>query len=179
MSSRPLQYAVYKGMSGKNGAVQFNFQPPHYYKDKEKDFAGTRALDQDGRLLEAQGWRQREGAVFVEAAPTVGPNKYDWDQKITFALSVTDMGKIVHFLTTGKDLSIMHDPGAKSDTQGQVKKYFNITSPKGLLEGGALLTLSQNGVKGEMRHTIGLTPDECMVLRQLLLTAIPGALQWD
>lgn len=179
MSTRPLQYAVYKGMSGKFGAVQFNFQPPHFYRDREKDFTGDRALDQDGKLLEAQGWRQREGAIFVEAAPTTGANKYDWDQKITFALSVTDMGKIVHFLTTGKDLSVMHDPGAKTEKQGTVKKYLNLQSPKGLLEGGAMLQLSQQ-TTGEDRvsHTIPLSPDECMVIRQLLLTAISGALNW-
>lgn len=165
-------------MSGKFGAVQFNFQPAHYYREKEKDFDGSRALDQDGRLLENQGWRQREGAIFVEVAPTTGQNKYDWDRKITFALSVTDMGKIVHFLATGKDLSIMHDPGAKSDRAGSVKKFLNLTSPKGLLEGGAMLQMSQTSEEDKLTHVVPLSPDETIVIRQLLLTAISAALQW-
>lgn len=178
MAQRPLQYAVYKGMSGKFGAVQFNFQPAHYYREKEKDFDGSRALDQNGRLLEDQGWRQREGAIFVEAAPTTGQNKYDWDRKITFALSVTDMGKIVHFLASGKDVSIMHDPGAKTEKQGSVKKYLNLTSPKGILDGGAMLQLSQQSGEEKLSHTVPLSPDECIVIRQLLLTAVSAALQW-
>lgn len=177
-NSRPLQYAVYKGMSGKFGAVQFNFQPPHYYREKEKDFTGDRALDQDGRLLEQAGWKQREGAIFVEVAPTSGQNKYDWDRKINFALSVTDMGKIIHFLASGKDTSIMHDPGAKTDKQGSVKKYLNLSSPKGILDAGAMLTLSQTSDQDKLQHTVPLSPDECIVLRQLLLSAVPAALQW-
>lgn len=179
MTQRPLQYAVYKGMSGKFGAAQFNFQKPHFYnRDGEKDFVGDRALDTDGRLLESQGWKQREGAVFVEVATTVGPNKYDWEHKITFALSVTDMGKIVHFLTTGKDLSIMHDPGAKTDKQGSVKKFLNLSSPKGLLEGGAMLQLSQTAEDTKTSHTVPMSPDECIVLKQLLARAISAALNW-
>jgi hypothetical protein len=178
MAQRPLQYAVYKGMSGKFGAVQLNFQPAHFYREKEKDFDGHRALDDNGRLLEAQGWRQREGAIFVEAAPATGQNKYTWEDKITLALSVTDMGKIVHFFSTGKDLSIMHDPGAKTEKQGAVKKYLNLSSPKGLLEGGAMLQLSQTAGEERLSHTVPLSPDECIVMRQLLLTAISTALLW-
>lgn len=179
MSQKPLQYAVYKGMSGKFGALQLNFQPPHYYKDRDKDFTGTQALDSKGRVMEDQGWKQREGAIFVEAAPTVGANKYDWDQKITFALSVTDMGKIVHFLVSAKDLNIMHDPGAKSESAGAVKKYLNMSSPKGLMDGGAMLSLSQQKGSEKITHTIPLSPDECIVIRQLLMAAIPSALAWD
>jgi Whirly transcription factor len=178
MVQRPLQYAVYKGMSGKFGAVQLNFQPAHYYREKEKDFTGERALDRSGRVLEAEGWRQREGAVFVEVAPPSGANKYDWEKKITFALSVTDMGKIIHFLTTGKDLAIMHDPGAKTEAQGAVKKYLNLTSPKGLLDGGCMLQLSQSSSEDKLSHTVPLSPDESIVIKQLLLTAVASALQW-
>lgn len=179
MNTRPLQYAIYKGMTGKFGAVQFNFQPAHYYRDKEKDFTGDKALDSENRVLDSQGWKQREGAVFVEVAPAVGSNKYDWEQKITFALSVTDMGKIIHFLTTGKDCSIMHDPGAKTEKQGTVKKFLNLTSPKGILEAGCMLQLSQTSGNEKISHTVPLTPDECLVVRQLLATAVGSALLWN
>lgn len=179
MSTRPLQYSIYKGMSGKFGAVQFNLQPAHYYKDKLKDFTGDQALDDQGKLRETAGWKQREGAVFVEVAPSVGSNKYDWEQKITFALSVTDMGKIVHFLSTGKDTSIMHDPGAKTETAGAVKKFLNLSSPKGILEGGCMLQLSQTKGSEKIGHTVPLTPDECLVVRQLLLSAISTSLNWN
>lgn len=174
-----LQYAVYKGMSGKFGAAQFNFQPAHFYKDKQKDFTGDRALDQDGRILEDQGWRQREGAVFLEVAPPLGQNKYDWEKKVTIALSVTDMGKIVHHLTTGTECKITHDPGAKSERQGEIKKYLNLTSPSGIMDKGCLLSVSQTAGDDKVSYTVPLSPDECLVIRQLMLTAVSRALQWD
>jgi len=37
---RPLQYAIYKGMAGKWGAIQLNLQPPHFYSGKNKDYTG-------------------------------------------------------------------------------------------------------------------------------------------
>lgn len=180
-SNRPLQYAVYKGMSGKFGAAQFNFQPAHFYKDRDKDFTGKFALDAQGKLLEDQGWKQREGAVFIEVAPPLGGNKYDWEQgkKITMALSVTDMGKIVHHLSSGTECKIMHDPGAKTATQGAVKKYLNLSSPEGIMTRGTLLSLSQDSGGDKNNVTVPLSPDECIVVRQLLLTAISRALQWE
>jgi hypothetical protein len=176
---RPLQYAVYKGMSGKFGAAQFNFQLPHFYKGKDKDFTGDKALDQYGKLMEVEGWRQREGAVFLEVAPPLGSNKYDWDKKITMALSVTDMGKIVHHLTSGKDCALTHDPGAKTDKQGEVKKYLNMSSPEGIMDRGTMLRLSMDNAGEKVNYTVPLSPDECMVVRQLMLTAIGRALQWE
>ncbi len=175
---RPLQFSVYKGFSGKFGAVQLNYQPPHFYRDREKDFTGELALDQNGKLLDQAGWKQREGAIFVEAAPASGANKYDWDKKVTFALSVTDMGKIVHFLVTGKEVSLMHDPGMKTDSQGAIKKFLNLTSPKGLLDGGAVLQLSQTRGEEKLSHIVPLSPDECIVVKELLQRAIPAALKW-
>ncbi|MHA2069740.1 MAG: hypothetical protein ACXABY_35705 [Candidatus Thorarchaeota archaeon] len=59
---RPLTYKIYKGMGGKQGCFQFSLSSA--YSGKRKD----------------------EGAVFIEAAPTIGPNEYDWDNKTIFAL---------------------------------------------------------------------------------------------
>jgi hypothetical protein len=176
--SKPLTYAIYKGMSGKFGGLQFSAQLPHYYNQKDKDFTGERALDGNGRIREADGWKQREGAVFVETSQAIGANKYDWDNKITFALSIEDIGKVLFFLETGANLSIMHDPGAKTEAQGAIKKYLNLSSPKGLLEGGAFLKLTMEGMGQKKEHMIPMTPDECIILRQLLKTMAPKCLNW-
>ena len=70
----PLQYSIYKGTGGKWGAIQFNLQPPHYYNGKQKDFVGTEAIAEGRRLNE--GWKIREGAIFMEAAPARDKNVY-------------------------------------------------------------------------------------------------------
>lgn len=176
MSKRPLQYAVYKGVGGKFGALQFNFQSPHYYKGTVKDFTGKTALDQDGRLLE--GWRQREGAVFVEAASAIGKNQYDWENKITFACSVSDMGKVSLSLTTSAALDIMHDPGAKTENEGAVRKHLKLLFAEKVTTKGCIAIVSEQKGDDKKEHKIPLSADECIALRQLYLTAIPKALAW-
>lgn len=174
---KPLQYAVYKGMGGRFGAAQLNFQKPHYYRDREKDFEGRVALDSTGRLQE--GWKLREGAVFLEATSPSGKNSYDWDQKVNIALSITDMSKLVLGLTTGRKVEILHDPGMRTQAQGAVIKRLGLESPKGIQEGGAILTASQTIGQDTVRHTVPLSPDECLAMRTLLMAAIPRALAWD
>jgi len=104
------------------------------------------------------------------------------------ALSVNDMGKIVFYLKTAPftvpegtkapdGLSIMHDPGAKSDSAGAVKKFFNLNSPKGT-KAGCLLSISMVSGGETLRHTVPLTGDEVLVLSTLLQSAIPSALNW-
>ena len=179
---KPLQYAIYKGMGGKFGAVQVNLQPPHYYRmvdgKSQKDWDGDRALDSTGRIKDTEGWKQREGAVFLEATSSVGDNQYDWEQKVTVALSVTDMGKLTIGLKTGKETKLMHDPGAKTERAGVTSKHITLTSPDGVMSRGCMLQVSQKTGDTRKSHTIPLSPDECLVLGTLLTTAIPKALGW-
>lgn len=182
---KPTQWAVYKGLTGKNGAVQFNLQLPHYYTDDKrvpKDFTGSQALDSLGKIKD--GWKQREGAVFIEMSSAIGPNQYDWEHKITMALSITDMGKVLEFLRTGKSLALMHDPGAKSDSQGEIRKHLNFDSPNGIMgkegaRGGCIIRCSMSAGGNTTTHTVPLSTDECIVLQQLLQAAIPAALHWQ
>jgi hypothetical protein len=172
--TKSLQYALYKGMSGKWGSIQFNLQPPHFYKGKEKDYTGSQAL-KDGKLVE--GWDQREGCIFLDAASTKAPNVYDWENKVVLALSVNDMGKLLFTLATGEPCNIMHDPGAKSENQGQVKKFLNVTSPQGL-KSGVMFQVTQSQGDTKKSHSIPVSADEVMVLRSLLTAAISRSLGW-
>ncbi len=174
---KPQQYAVYKGITGKNGAIQFNLQLPHFYRGKEKDFTGDKALDSTGKLV--GDWKQREGAMFVEITSATGPNQYDWEHKITMALSVTDMGKLLGFFATQQELKIMHDPGAKTDSQGAVKKFLNFVSPNGILGGGCIVTCTMSSGGQNISHKVPMSTDECLVLKRLVEQAIPVALAWN
>lgn len=66
---------------------------------------------------------ERQGVLFLEFANSVGTRSYDWQNKITFALSVSEMASI--FMVPGalstKGVSCFHDPGMQTDTQGQVR----------------------------------------------------------
>lgn len=175
-----LQYAVYKGTGGKFGAIQFNLQVPHYYRGKEKSFSGKDShgdsIFTDERRLK-EGWKIREGAVFMEITSAKDKNVYDWENKIILALSVNDIGKVLMGLLTGDEVKIMHDPGAKSEAQGAVKKFLTITSPKGPAV-GVVFSATQAAGGDKRTHTVPLSGDEVVVLKNLLERAISRALNW-
>jgi len=185
----PMQWAVYKGVTGKFGAIQITPQAPHHYKGKEKSFNekdkdGESIFEVvDGRRKLKEGWSSRDGCLFLNIASAKDKNVYDWENKIVFALSVSDMGQILYFLTMGCDpkgnesLSLMHDPGAKSESQGAVKKFMRLYSPKGVAK-GCMVTMTQQSGGQERKHEVPLDGAEAMTLRSLLQAAIPQALNW-
>jgi hypothetical protein len=174
----PLQYSIYKGVGGNNGAIQFNLQKPHFYSGKMKDYTGAEAFEVvDGRKRLKDGWKEREGAVFLEITSAKGKNVYDWENKIILALSVDDIGKVLETLYTGKECKIMHDPGAKTQSAGAVKKFLNVTSPNGTAQ-GCIFQVAKSVGTDTVRHKVPVGPNELIVLRALLTSAISKALNW-
>jgi hypothetical protein len=151
-----LQYNIYKGSSSRFGAVQFNLKLP-VQNDKEE-------------------WQ--DGCVFLNITSATGPNVYDWSKKIVFALSVNDLAQLVFGMKTGNEVKLYHDPGAKSESAGAVKKSLWFTSPKGTLEGG-MLTVSQQKGDEQLKHTVPLSGYELIALITLFETAISKCLGWS
>jgi hypothetical protein len=173
----PLQYAVYKGTGGKFGAIQFNLQNPHFYCGKQKDFSGSEAWEfVDGRRKLKEGWKLREGCVFLEITSTKPGQKnvYDWDNKVIMALSIGDMGKLLLGLKVPGKTEIMHDPNAKTEKANTVKKFLNCT----LSEKGALFSVTKVAGGEKVSHSVPMSPDEVIVLRRLLEKGITTALGW-
>lgn len=176
---QPLQHAIYKGTGGKHGAIQFNFRPPHYYNGEDKDFTGTEAFEsqESGSRRLKEGWKIREGCIFMQITSANGKNKYDWDNKIVIALSINDLGQILYTLVTGETCQLMHDPKAKTEAQGATKKYMTVSSPQGTSKGVMIHVLQQAG--GEKKsHTVPVSGPEVLVLRTLFQTAIAAMLAW-
>jgi hypothetical protein len=150
-AKRPLTYKIYKGMGGKQGCFQFSLSPA--YAGKRKD----------------------EGAVFIEAAPTIGPNKYDWDNKIIFALSATDIGAVLTGFRQGK-FDIYHDPDAQTDRRGTRGKRLSLQS--GEMAGTFFLRLSEKAGEETKQTNISLQPHEARIILNLLEEALPKVLGW-
>jgi len=179
----PLQYSIYKGIKGNNGAVQFNLQSPHWYYGKTKSYDG---FDKDSNsIFEVinskrklkEGWKMREGAIFMNITSAIGPNTYDWENKIVIALSITDIGKVILSLLTGDECKIIHDPGAKSASQGLTKKFVNISSPEGPAV-SVMLNVRESTGQNTKSHTVPISGDEVVVLKELLQTAVSRVLSW-
>jgi hypothetical protein len=152
---KPLVFAIYKGVSGKYGCFQFKL---------------ANAYDNPNRP------ERIDGGVFIEAAPAVGSNKYDWENKIVFALSVSDIGKILNDGLRGGEVSIFHDPGAKSDKANITKKSLKITKGQ---KGGYFWSLREETAGREKTVSIPVSNDEATVIAELLKVAIPKILGWS
>jgi len=185
MTMNPLQLAFYKGAGGKNGALQFNLQRPHYYvkgNPKLKCYEGKFIPEHwkgDNPELTRDDLTSREGALFMEITSASGKNVYDWERKIVMALSISDLGKMLMVLEgVQAEVKIMHDPGAKSSTAGKVQKHLNISSPKGI-KVGALVNVMMKHADGETtKHMVPLSGDEVRVLSACIRAVIPAALAW-
>jgi len=187
MSVGPLRLAFYKGITGKYGAIQFNPQMPHYYVKNQpslKNFDGRFIPDnwlEGGPELTVEDLASREGAIFLEITSAKDKNVYDWNKKIVFALSITDIGKWIEVLEgTKPEAKLMHDPGAKSERQGKVKKYLEVSSPGGVKDKGCVVTASEvmAGSNTPTRHTVPLSSDECVTLSCAMKAFIAKALGW-
>jgi hypothetical protein len=188
MSVGPLRLAFYKGLTGKYGAIQFNPQFPHYYVKREpslKNFDGRYIpenwLETSPELTDAD-LASREGAIFLEITSAKDKNVYDWARKIVFALSITDIAQWIEMLEGKKQpdgIKLMHDPGAKSERQGKIKKYLEVKSPQGL-EQGVIVTASEVMAGGgtPVRHTVPLSSHECTALVNAMKGFVAKALGW-
>jgi hypothetical protein len=176
MTIAPLRLAYYKGVQGRFGAIQFNLQKPHYFcsKCKKKDFVSVLPAECCDTKMES-----REGCIFMEITTATGPNKYDWDKKIIFSMSTHDMAQVLFALETGEETKLMHDPGAKSATSGQITKNFNISSPKGI-KAGVMMSVSMKKADSEeaIRHTVPLSGPEARELSVFLRAALVTSLAW-
>jgi hypothetical protein len=150
--TRPLDYKVYKGMGGRHGCFQFSLLPAYW-----------------------PGAKRTSGAVFIEAAPAIGKNVYDWENKTTFALGINDIGTVLTGFKQGK-FEIFHDPGAKTEKQGAVTKRLTLAT--GEVPGSFFLTLVEKEGDNQKRVSIPLASHEARILCTLLEAAVPKVLGW-
>jgi hypothetical protein len=162
----PIQYKIYKGVSGKFGALRMNLKKA--WSDPEIKRGG-------------------EGVIFLEMAPAVGKNQYDWqNQKMVIALSVQDISKIILYLRAPQHpmfsksdgrLTIFHDKGAGTASKGQETK--TLTFAKYPDRENFFVSMSQKDISGARKEaSIPMSPDEAITMTTLFQSAIPSILAW-
>jgi hypothetical protein len=164
-NKEPLQFALYKGVTGKFGALRLSLKKA--YQDMRNE--------------------RPHGCVFLDMAPSIGPNVYDWEnQKIIMALTATDISKIILYLRapghkafarTDNKLKIYHDRGAGTNKKGQDVTSIEVNKPAD--RDNFFFSTYQR--KGEVtkKATVTISADEAISIGTLLQTAIPKILAWD
>jgi hypothetical protein len=160
----PLQFALFKGVRGKFGAMRLNLKKAYTDDRREKD----------------------DGCLFLEMAPAIGPNEYDWNNsKIIMALGMSDIPKIMLYLrapghpqfqkSDGK-LKLYHDKGAGSSTKGQ--NTTNLTIDKPADRDNFFLSIFQSNNGTNKNATVTISADEAIAMGTLLQAAIPLIMAW-
>lgn len=130
--------------------------------------------------------KKQEGVLFLEMAPPIGNNVYDWENgKIILALGMPDVPKLLHFFKSpnqykGEDgtlkVSIYHDKNAGTKDKGKHIKQLTISKPEDRSNFFFNLSEKNNGV--ERKASLPVAPEEAMALMTLLESSIPSMLSW-
>jgi len=163
LNKEPIEYAIYKGIRGDQGALRFKLKKA--YTDRNKERAA--------------------GCVFLEMAPAIGKNNYDWENsKIIIALNPTDISKILLYLRSpnnerfAKDgsLKIIHDPGAGTPEAKKSFKGLTITKPKD--QYSFWFNINHTTGSSVKKASVSVSPEEALLIGTLLQAAVPLILSW-
>lgn len=142
LRSGPLKF--YKGL----GAVQFTVLPPRW---------------------DDKGYMSKQGAILLEAAPSSGRQQWDWDQKITFAISITDICNLVDMDPAKR--RIFHD---HQDTP----KVLEFQAGEGDYENTYMMNLSEGKGSGRRTVRVPFSSGEYQILMRLLVQVSPLMIGW-
>lgn len=161
----PLQYSLYKGVTGKFGALRLNLKKA--YQDTRRN--------------------KFDGCIFLEMAPATGANVYDWENgKIIISLSIIDIPKMLLYLRApghqafkkndGK-MKIFHDRGAGTNDRGANTTSIEMHKPAD--RDNIFISAYQKNGSNSKNATVTISPDEAIAMGTLLQAAIPLLLAWD
>lgn len=165
----PTQYAIYKGISGKNGVLQFDLKP----------FDADRINDDMSRKEKE---RAKKGCVFVDAAKAIGKSVYDYENDIKFAMSEGDLADFLVGTNRVKEekaklVDIYHEIERGGKT---LSKSLSVvqgrTDKKGMPT--FMVSLSEKGGDQDKYVVVPVTTSEMMALRTLFQAALPRIMGW-
>lgn len=164
-NKEPIQYSLYKGVTGKFGAMRLNLKKA--YQDVRRD--------------------KHDGCIFLEMAPATGPNIYDWEKsKIIIALTITDIPKILLYLRApshpmfnknDNKLKIYHDRGAGTNDKGKNITTLEVNKPKD--KDNFFFSGYQKNNDVSKSASVTVSADESIAIGTLLQAAIPLVVAWN
>lgn len=148
MSKYPSQFKIYK----KIGAAQFGLIRPRE--------------DEKGRI-------EKDGAILLEVAKSQGEKSYDWANKISFAIGVSDLTSI--FQNPDSPPSLIHTmPGSN------ITKKLEFQPGEGKYAGTYRMVLSEFSKDKSVSKTVmvPIASGEYTVLLRLFMQSVTKFLGW-
>ncbi|CAM6120938.1 unnamed protein product [Calypogeia fissa] len=120
---------------------------------------------------------EKEGCMYLEFAPALGPRQYDWSRRQIIALSVLELGTLVG-LSMGETCEFFHDPLMGKSDAGKIRKVLKV-EPMSDQTGFFFNLYVSNKLEAlEARISIALTRAEYSVLRSSANYMIPYLMGW-
>ena len=149
MRQFPGTFSIYK----KSGAAQFTIIPPRQ--------------GENGRI-------EKNGAVLLETAGGAGDKSYNWGEKITFAIGMSDLCNL--FNNPDLPQKLIHQmPG--SDTT----KTLEFIPGEGKYSGTYMMKLGSKNKNSDSYHNVAvpISNGEYTVLLRLFMAAAPKLIGWE
>ncbi|KAM7259109.1 hypothetical protein ACFE04_014850 [Oxalis oulophora] len=150
-------YTIYKGKA----ALSIKPVPPTFTK-----------LDSGSLKVD------RKGVMMLTFTPAIGERKYDWEKRMMFALSTTEVGSLINIGPT-TSTEFFHDPSMLSSSAGQVRKSLKI---KALQDGNGYfvsLGVVNNLLKTQAQISVPVTTAEFTVMKTACSYALPHLMGWN
>ena len=163
VNGRAQTFKLYKGVGGKNGAIQFDLVPLHKNR------------------LSARGAMKDVGVIFVEAAKAIGNNQYDWENKIKMALGLADIAFLLQIFRQppppgSNPPAIYHD--SKKGIPGEENKFTTKMILQRGKTNGFFLSMKRTENGQERFVSLPLSDGEAIELRTLLERAVIRIIGW-
>lgn len=123
-------------------------------------------------------FNEEKKSVFVETAKQTAPQSFDWQNKLSFKMAVTDIAKLLVVLN-GKaaNVELFHDPSKGGYAVSAETRNSTVSFTK--MDRGYYFKLSTQAQGGQVNSVaLPLSEDEAVVLKLLLEKAVEKIYGW-
>ncbi|MFH1199617.1 MAG: hypothetical protein V1708_00960, partial [Candidatus Micrarchaeota archaeon] len=119
-------------------------------------------------------------AVFLELARQKGEREFDWQNKLSFKLGTTDIGKLLLVLKRRvPSLELFHDPGKGGYALAQTARNNTLSFSRDERTGRVSIKVSQQASDGSLTSISAfLSEDEALLLELMLERALAAIYGW-
>ncbi len=123
-------------------------------------------------------FNEEKKSVFVEMAKQTGPQLFDWSNKLSFKMAVTDISKLLLVLEAKvKNIELFHDPSKGGYAVSAETRNSTVSFMK--MDRGFYFKLSTQAQGGQVASVaLPISDDEAIILRILLEKAVEKIYGW-